>query len=105
MSSLEPSKEIKEPIVDNSQFNSTPEEIQEAVGKLLKSKKSHEVSSIAKDVPGFKTIVSPPFKLKDKEGRRYRLIDLNTITDLKPRYIVVEKVPNEHDTLIIKILG
>jgi len=45
---------------------------------------------------------TPPFKLKDKNGRFYKAIHLKNQFGFVPEVIIVEKVKDKHDTIIVR---
>jgi hypothetical protein len=45
---------------------------------------------------------SPPFKLKDKLGRNIQPINLRKQFGFLPEIIIIEKIPQEHDTIFVR---
>lgn len=50
---------------------------------------------------GLRVRTSPPFKLKDKAGRNFKVLRLRDFGFL-PETIIIEKVPRESNTLVIR---
>ena len=45
---------------------------------------------------------TPPFKLKDREGRNLQVINLKKQFGFLPEVIVVEKIPRENNVLFVR---
>lgn len=49
-------------------------------------------------------VTTPAFKLKDKAGRRYQAINLQSQFGFIPETIIIEKVPGHTNTLIVRAI-
>lgn len=47
---------------------------------------------------------SPAFKLKDKQGRFYVLLDLKRDFGFIPEKIIIEKMPNYNNTFVVRAI-
>ena len=47
---------------------------------------------------------TPPFKLKDKQGRNYQGINLKKQFGFLPEVIIIEKLPGHHDTVFVRAI-
>ena len=47
-------------------------------------------------------ISTPMFRLKDKKGRNYQIINLKTQFGFSPEVIIIEKVAGKRDQLIVR---
>lgn len=54
------------------------------------------------DQKGIRVKTTQPFKLKDKERRRFVVIKLKDQFGFIPETIIVEKVVGSHDTMVVR---
>jgi hypothetical protein len=54
------------------------------------------------DEKGVRVKTTQPFKLKDKDGRRFVVIKLKEQFGFTPESIIIEKVQGHHNTLVVR---